>query len=59
MSDVIELRNSLDHSEIDVTEPHNVSYWMDRLGVSEEELRKAIADVGVSADQVAVHLGRM
>jgi len=59
MSEVIELRNSLDHSEIDVTEPDNVSYWMDRLGVSEEELRKAIADVGVSADQVAVHLGRM
>lgn len=59
MSDDIVVPASQDSSQIDVNEPHEVRYWMERFGVSEETLRKAIADVGVSADQVAVHLGRM
>jgi hypothetical protein len=60
MFDDIDTRGSQEiKSQIDVNEPRDVNYWMERLGVSEEALRKAIADVGVSADQVAVHLGRM
>jgi hypothetical protein len=59
MSDDIDTRSSQDSAQIDVNQPHEVRYWMERFGVSEEALRKAIADVGASANQVAVHLGRM
>jgi hypothetical protein len=44
---------------IDVNRVDDVQYWCERLGVSEQALRQAVADVGVSAEQVAVHLGKV
>jgi len=44
--------------EIHVTEPSEVSYWTERLGVSEYALRQAVADVGESVDSIAEHLGK-
>lgn len=46
-------------SDINVNEPVEIDYWVGRLGVSEKSLRKAIADVGVSAQEVAEYLGKM
>ncbi len=46
-------------SRIDINEPYEVRYWTGHFGVSEEELRKAVAEVGVSARQVGEHLGKV
>lgn len=43
---------------IDVNRVADVQAWCERLGVSEQALRQAVADVGTSAEQVAVHLGK-
>jgi Protein of unknown function (DUF3606) len=45
-------------ADINVNEPVEVDYWAEQFGVSEESLRKAIADVGVSAQEVAEYLGK-
>ncbi|MEJ8825079.1 DUF3606 domain-containing protein [Variovorax humicola] len=58
MADDLSERGNQDRTRINVNEPHEVRYWTSRLGVSEDELRKAVADVGVSAQQVAEHLGK-
>ena len=55
MADDLSERGNQDRTRINVNEPHEVRYWTSRLGVSEDELRKAVADVGVSAQQVAEH----
>lgn len=44
--------------QVDVTRLQEVHYWTQRLDVSEEALRRAVADVGESADAVSQHLGR-
>jgi len=58
MADDLSERGNQDRTRINVNEPHEVRYWTSRLGVSEYELRNAVADVGVSAQQVAQLLGR-
>ena len=45
-------------TDIDVNEPVEISYWVERLGVSEQSLRQAVADVGASAQEVAEYLGK-
>ena len=47
-----------DRSRINIEEAHEVRYWTQRFGVSEQALREAVAKVGVSAQAVAEHLGR-
>lgn len=47
-----------DRGRINVNQPHEIRYWTTRLGVSEIDLRKAVAAVGSSAEQVAEHLGK-
>jgi hypothetical protein len=46
------------HDPIDVTQAGEVLYWCEQLGVSEQALRQAVADVGPRVEQVAVHLGK-
>ena len=58
MSDDLANTGAQDRSRINVNEPHEVRYWTQRLGVSEADLRKAVAEVGVSAQNVAEHLGK-
>ena len=58
MSDDLDQRGAQDRARINVNEAHEVRYWTGRLGVSEDELRKAVAEVGVSAVTVAEHLGK-
>ena len=58
MPDDLKLAGAQDRSRINIDEPHEVRYWMQRLGVSEDALRRAVAEVGVSVEAVAQHLGR-
>jgi hypothetical protein len=46
-----------DCTRIDVNEIQEVSYWTDTLGVTEQALRMAVAEAGVSTAAVSVHLG--
>jgi Protein of unknown function (DUF3606) len=47
-----------DEAFIDITALRNVDYWTDALGVTETELRLAVAAVGDSAQDVRDHLGK-
>ena len=51
-------RGAQDRARINVNEDHEIRYWTNALGVSEEKLRQAVAAVGVSADAVRQHLGK-
>ena len=51
-------RGAQDRARINVNEDHEVRYWTQDLGVSEEKLHEAVAAVGVSADAVRQHLGK-
>ena len=44
-------------STIDLRDDDAIAFWCSKLQCSEEELRRAIADVGASALPVAEHLG--
>ena len=41
-----------DASRVNVNETYEVRYWSQRFNVSEEELKKAVAEVGTSANAV-------
>jgi Protein of unknown function (DUF3606) len=58
MSQMLDQPATPHRGEIRVTEPGEVSYWTERLGVSEHALRQAVADVGESVDSIAEHLGK-
>jgi hypothetical protein len=45
------------HDEVTVTEEADVRYWMNELGVSEEALRRAVAEAGTRPTDVRDHLG--
>ena len=51
-------RGAADRARINVHESHEVAYWTKALGVSAEELRKAVEAVGPMADAVRKHLGK-
>ncbi len=56
MSDDLNKRNNPDSKLISLEEEHEVKYWTKALGVSEEELRKAVEKVGHSAEAVREQL---
>ena len=58
MSDDLNKRGQQDLSRINMHEEHEVRYWTDALGVTREELQRAVDQVGVSASAVREHLGR-
>lgn len=47
-----------DRQRIQLTEDRDVRGWCDSLGVTEEQLRIAVAAVGDDVDEVRGHLGR-
>ena len=51
-------RSRQDQLRINVNEPHEIRYWTQRLGCTEQELRDAVASAGVMAEDVRVALGR-
>lgn len=56
MGDDTSKRGNQDRSRIAMGEEHEVRYWTKELGVSEQELQKAVKAVGNSADKVREHL---
>lgn len=58
MTDNLELRGPRDSARINVDEPWEVRWWCKSLGVTEEELRKAVQAAGVMVEDVKRYLGR-
>jgi hypothetical protein len=58
MADSPSKRGPADRSRINVHEPHEVRYWTQALGVSEQQLKAAVEKVGVMADAVKRQLGK-
>jgi len=47
-----------DRDKINVHEEYELRDWSKRLGVSKEELKKAVQSVGTSAEAVRKHLSK-
>jgi hypothetical protein len=58
MPDNLQKSGQQDRSRINVHEEWEVRHWTEALGVSREELERAVAEVGVSAEAVRQHLKR-
>ena len=56
MSDNLQKSGPQDRSRINVHEEWEVRHWTEALGVTREELERAVAEVGVSANAVREHL---
>jgi len=58
MSDDTTKRGKQDRDRINIQEPHEVEYWTNRLGVSEDELRDAVERVGPMVEDVQREIKR-
>jgi hypothetical protein len=58
MADNLNERGPGDRTRINVSQPHELSYWSRKLGVSEEQLRQAVQQAGPMADDVRRTLGK-
>jgi hypothetical protein len=58
MADDKSKRAPQDASKINVNEPYELEYWTKHLGVSAEELKKAVKEAGTGAAAVRKHLGK-
>ena len=48
----------MDRTHINIHEDHEVEWWTRKLGVSSDQIRDAVAQVGTSAELVARQLNR-
>jgi len=58
MSDDLKNRGPQDRLRINVHEEHEVRYWTQELGISREDLERAVLAVGVMASDVRKHLAK-
>jgi hypothetical protein len=49
-------RGQQDRYRINIKEAYEVKYWAQALGVSEDQLRSAVAKAGPMVDDVKTHL---
>ena len=56
MPDNPDIRGGADRQRINVDQEHEVRYWTENLGVSADELRRAVQQVGPMANAVRQHL---
>lgn len=56
MADDKTLRGSPDSKHISLSEDHEVAYWTKTLGVTADQLKKAVAAVGNTPAAVRAHL---
>ena len=56
--DNLKNRGQQDRSKINMHEAHEVKYWTKQLGVSHDELQKAVDKVGNGAAAVRKQLGQ-
>ncbi|MBS1625251.1 MAG: DUF3606 domain-containing protein [Bacteroidetes bacterium] len=59
MSDDKNKRGQQDRDRVNVNEAYELRYWEERFGVSAEELKKAVAEVGPMAKDVEQQLRGM
>lgn len=52
MADNTGVRGEPDRSRINVNQEHEVRYWTQKLGISADELKKIVGEVGPMADAV-------
>ena len=57
MSDDLKNRGPQDRSRISLSEPWEVQYWTRELGITREELERAVKSAGNSVNAVRQHLG--
>ena len=57
MSDDKAKRGSPDRDRIDINDPDEIRNWTQSLGVSKDELKKAVEAVGPQAARVREYLG--
>jgi ribonuclease PH len=57
MSDDLKNRGPQDRSRISLSEPWEVQYWTKELGITREELERAVKSAGNSVNAVRQHLG--
>ena len=55
MSDDLSKKGPPDSTRVNVNEPWELRYWAETFGVSEDELRQAVASVGVQVDALWKH----
>ena len=55
--DDLKNKGAQDRARINVNEEHELRYWTDTLGISEQRLRELVKEVGPSADAVRAQLG--
>jgi hypothetical protein len=58
MADDLGKRGSPDRDRININEDYELRDWSKKFGVSPEELKRAVAQVGDRADAVRQHLGK-
>ena len=58
MPDNLKITQPLDAKRINLNEPYEVNYWTNKFGVSETQLKAAVAAVGTYADDVKKKLGK-
>ena len=56
MPDVLKNRGPADRSRVNVNEPSEVKYRRKEFGCTEQQLRQAVAAVGVSAAKISQYL---
>ena len=52
MADNLKNRAQPDRSKINMSEDHEIKYWTHALGVSREDLQKAVEDLQKAVDKV-------
>jgi hypothetical protein len=58
MADDLKQTGRQDDARINVEQDHELSYWSEKLGVSREQLRKAVQAAGPMVKDVQRHLNR-
>jgi hypothetical protein len=56
MADDLKQTGKSDDQRINVNQDHELSYWSEKLGVSRDRLREAVAKVGPMRKAVEQHL---
>jgi hypothetical protein len=56
MSDDLKQRGPQDRSRVNLHEQWELTFWMDQLRISEEQLKEAVAAVGNSATRVREYI---
>lgn len=58
MTDNLKIKQPQDPTKINIHEKWEVEYWTKKWGITEKQLKDAVAAVGVSTVKVAAHLGK-